>query len=205
MNVEERQSEQQRGLARVRQFSTALFVLVTLLYVMARWMEARQPEAHWGILAAFAEAAMVGALADWFAVVALFRHPLGVPLPHTAIIPENRGRIADNIGAFITGNFLRTEVILQIMAELQEKEILSLGASGRVREFQLRYRVRFRLTDDQNQERIPPSEIVLKRDYSFNDEQALSKESEEGLLYNDMRKDAVQQLVRRLQAVKPQS
>lgn len=105
--------QQQQGLAGVRRFSTALFVLVTLLYVASRWMEARQPGAHWDILAAFAEAAMVGALADWFAVVALFRHPLGIPLPHTAIIPKNRGRIADNIGDFITGNFLRTEVILQ--------------------------------------------------------------------------------------------
>ena len=99
----------------------------------------------------------------------------------------------------------QAEAILQILNELQEKEILSLGAGGRVREFQLRYRVQFRLTDEKNREHIPASEIVLKRDYSFNDEQALSKESEEALLYRDMRNDAVQQLVRRLQAAKPQS
>ncbi len=99
----------------------------------------------------------------------------------------------------------QAEAVLQILNELQEKEILSLGAGGRVREFQLRYRVLFRLTDEKNRERIPATEIVLKRDYSFNDEQILSKESEEALLYRDMRSDAVQQLVRRLQATRPQS
>ena len=97
------------------------------------------------------------------------------------------------------------EAILQILQELQEKEILSLGAGGRVREFQLRYRVQFRLTDEKNREHIPATEIVLKRDYSFNDEQVLSKESEEAFLYRDMRLDAVQQMVRRLQAAKPQT
>ncbi len=99
----------------------------------------------------------------------------------------------------------QAEAILQIMSELQEKQILSLGGGGRVREFQLRYRVSFRLTDGKNREHIPASEILLKRDYSFNDEQALSKESEEALLFRDMRNDAVQQLVRRLQATKLQS
>jgi LPS-assembly lipoprotein len=97
------------------------------------------------------------------------------------------------------------DAVLQILGELQEKEILSLGAGGRVREFQLRYRVQFRLTDEKNREHIPASEIVLTRDYSFNDEQALSKEAEEALLYRDMRSDAVQQLVRRLQVAKLQS
>ena len=99
----------------------------------------------------------------------------------------------------------QAEAILQILTEAPEKEILSLGAGGRVAEFQLRYRVQFRLTDEKNREHIPASEIVLKRDYSFNDSQVLSKESEEGLLFRDMRADAVYQLVRRLQAAKPQS
>jgi LPS-assembly lipoprotein len=99
----------------------------------------------------------------------------------------------------------QAEAILQILQELQEKEILSLGAGGRVREFQLRYRVQFRLTDEKNREHIPATEIVLRRDYSFNDEQVLSKESEEALLYRDMRADAVYQMVRRLQAAKPQT
>ena len=105
----------------------------------------------------------------------------------------------------VTEKPTEAEAILQILNELQEKQILSLGSGGRVREFQLRYRVQFRLTDEKNREHIPASEIILKRDYSFNDEQALSKEAEEALLYRDMRNDAVQQLVRRLQAAKLQS
>ena len=99
----------------------------------------------------------------------------------------------------------QAEVILQIMNELQEKQILTITGGGRVSEYQLRYRVQFRLTDGKNREHIPASEILLKRDYSYNDEQALSKDSEEALLYRDMRNDAVQQLVRRMQAAKLQS
>src|SRR5512134_3603501 len=99
----------------------------------------------------------------------------------------------------------QAEVILQILSELQEKQILSLSGGGRVSEYQLRYRVFYRLTDSKNREHIPASEIVLKRDYSFSDERALSKESEEALLYRDMRDDAVQQLVRRLQAARLKS
>ena len=78
-------------------------------------------------------------------------------------------------------------------------------SGGRVSEFQLRYRVAFRLTDSKNREHIPASEILLWRDYSFNDEQALAKEHEERLLYRHMRDDAVQQLVRRLQAAQLKS
>lgn len=105
----------------------------------------------------------------------------------------------------VTNRPEQAQAVLQILNELQEKRILSLGDGGRVREFQLRYRVSFRLTDEKNREHIPASEINLKRDYSFNDDQALSKEAEEALLYRDMLNDAVQQLVRRLQAAKLQS
>ncbi len=106
-------------------------------------------------------------------------------------------RVADEPG--------EAQVILQIMNELTEKKILSLSGGGRVSEYELRYRVSFRLTDAKNREHIPASEILLKRDYSFNDEQALAKEAEEKLLYRHMRDDAVQQLVRRLQAAQLKS
>jgi LPS-assembly lipoprotein len=99
----------------------------------------------------------------------------------------------------------QAEVVLHILSELQEKQILSLTGGGRVSEYQLRYRVSFRLTDSKNREHIPAGEIVLRRDYSYNDSQALGAESEEALLYRDMRSDAVSQLVRRLQAAKLQS
>jgi len=70
----------------------------------------------WGYVNAFAEAAMVGGLADWFAVTALFRHPLGLPIPHTAIIPENKDRIADTMAAFLRENFLTPAVVARRMA-----------------------------------------------------------------------------------------
>jgi len=99
----------------------------------------------------------------------------------------------------------QAEVLLQILNEVQEKQILSLTGGGRVSEYLLRYRVLFRLTDSKNREHIPSSEILLQRDFSFSDDQALAKESEEAQLYRDMRNDAVSQLVRRLQAAKLQS
>ena len=97
------------------------------------------------------------------------------------------------------------QVVLQILNELQEKTILSLSGGGRVSEYLLRYRVSFRLTDRLNKEHIPASEIVLRRDYTYNDDQALAKESEEASLYQSMRNDAVHQLLRRLQATKLKS
>lgn len=67
--------------------------------------------AHWGYVRAFAEAALVGGLADWFAVTALFRHPLGLPIPHTAIIARNKDRIGDALASFLRGNFLTPAVV----------------------------------------------------------------------------------------------
>ena len=72
-----------------------------------RWPNRSRARYPWlGFVAAFAEAATIGGLADWYAVVALFKRPLGLPIPHTAIIPENQNRIADNLGRFIEVNFL---------------------------------------------------------------------------------------------------
>jgi LPS-assembly lipoprotein len=125
--------------------------------------------------------------------------------PSSQVALQLKRAVQSGSGTRIADRADQAEAVLQILSELQEKEILSLGSGGRVREFQLRYRVQFRLTDVKNREHIPASEIVLRRDFSFNDNDALSKESEEALLYRDMRTDAVQQLVRRLQAVKLQS
>ena len=77
-------------------------------------------DAHpvWGYVHAFAEAAMVGGLADWFAVTALFRHPLGIPIPHTAIIPQNKDRIADTMAGFLRSNFLTPGVVARRMRDM---------------------------------------------------------------------------------------
>jgi LPS-assembly lipoprotein len=116
-----------------------------------------------------------------------------------------RRAVRSTSGTKVTDDPKDAQVILQIVNELTEKKILSLSGGGRVSEYQLRYRVSFRLTDSKNREHIPASEILLWRDFSFNDEQALAKEHEERLLYRNMRDDAVQQLVRRLQAAELKS
>lgn len=102
-------------LARMKRLALCLLGLAAALYALATWMQPRQPgwAVAWGYAAAFAEAAMVGAMADWFAVVALFRHPLGLPIPHTAIVPRNQARIGENLAAFICDHFLGTQQVLE--------------------------------------------------------------------------------------------
>lgn len=108
-------------------------------------------------------------------------------------------------GARVVDNAKEAQVTLHVLGEQQEKQILTLSGGGRVREYELRYRVSYRLTGPKNQEYTPISEIVLRQDVTYNDNAVLSKESEEALLYRDMRNDAVQQLIRRLQAAKVKS
>jgi LPS-assembly lipoprotein len=93
-------------------------------------------------------------------------------------------------------------VVLDLPTELREKVVVGLTASGQVREFQLRSRVRFRLRTPQGKELIAETELLQQRDISFNEAAVLAKESEEGLLYRDMQTDLVQQLMRRLAAIK---
>ena len=93
----------------------------------------------------------------------------------------------------------QAQVTLQILTEARERTILSLSGGGRVREITLRYRLGYRLYD-QGKEYIPPSEILLRRDLSYNDTDVIAKEQEEALLFRDMQNDAVQQLMHRLQA-----
>lgn len=98
----------------------------------------------------------------------------------------------------IVTNRGEAEAVLKIIGEVQEKHILSLSSAGRVREFELRYRVAYRLTDKNSLDLAPPGEITLRRDMTYDDTQVLAKESEEALLFRDMKADAVQQMLRRL-------
>ena len=95
------------------------------------------------------------------------------------------------------------QAVLKIVGEAQEKRILSLSSGGRVREFELRYQVTYRLTDSAGADLLPPGQIDLRRDMTYDDTQVLAKESEELLLFRDMKTDAVQQMLRRLSVVKP--
>lgn len=103
-------------LARMQFIALGLLVAAGLLYLAASALTGRHPA--WGYVAAFSEAAMVGAIADWFAVVALFRRPLGLPIPHTAVIPSNKDRIGENLATFICANFLGTPQVLEKIARL---------------------------------------------------------------------------------------
>ncbi len=98
-------------LARMKQLATGLLLLVSVIYVLSAYFESYW---HWvTYVNATAEAAMVGAIADWFAVTALFRHPLGLKIPHTAIIPKRKDEIAVQFGEFVQQNFLSEEVIAE--------------------------------------------------------------------------------------------
>ena len=106
----------------MKRVALGLLCGAALLYAVASVLHGQHPA--WGYVAAFAEAAMVGAIADWFAVVALFRHPLGLPIPHTAIIPSNKDRIGAKLAGFICDNFLSTA---QVLGKLRQ-----FDAAGRI-------------------------------------------------------------------------
>jgi len=103
-------------LKRMRAIATLLLVTMTVVFILTTIMKSDQVWIPY--VRAFAEAAMVGACADWFAVVALFRRPFGLPIPHTAIVPANQQRIGESLGRFITNNFLTRKAISRQLVEI---------------------------------------------------------------------------------------
>jgi len=121
--VDAREAKKLAALRRTKFLATAALCLCVAVFAAARALQPRWP---WlAFVAAFAEAATIGGLADWYAVVALFKRPLGLPIPHTAIIPANQNRIADNLGSFIEANFLAPE---PVRAKLREVDFAVLVA-----------------------------------------------------------------------------
>jgi uncharacterized membrane-anchored protein YjiN (DUF445 family) len=114
----------QPGTQGMKVIATGLLVVMAVVFAAARALEPYYPGL--GYVKAFAEAAMVGGLADWFAVTALFRHPLGLPIPHTAIIPRNKDRIGEALANFLRENFLIPSVVARRM-----RHIDVAGAAGR--------------------------------------------------------------------------
>lgn len=103
--------EKKAQLRKYKMFATGLFLLMAVVFIVMTVLEKKNP-AHWiGYLRAFSEAAMVGALADWFAVTALFNYPLGIKIPHTNLIENSKERIGDNLGNFVVENFLSPQNI----------------------------------------------------------------------------------------------
>ena len=127
----------QGGARGMRIIATGMLVLMAAVFLFA----SRYQDVHpaWGFVRAFAEAAMVGGLADWFAVTALFRHPLGLPIPHTAIIPRNKDRIGNTLALFLKDNFLTPSVVARRMRGIDVagaigRFLLSPPGEGRLRE-----------------------------------------------------------------------
>ena len=114
----------QPGAAGMKAAATGLLVVMAIVFIVARAVEPTYPAASW--VKAFAEAGMVGGMADWFAVTALFRHPLGLPIPHTAIIPRNKERIGEALAHFLKENFLIAPVVARRM-----RHIDLAGVAGR--------------------------------------------------------------------------
>jgi uncharacterized membrane-anchored protein YjiN (DUF445 family) len=105
--------EKRRGVRRMKLTATGLLLFVALVYALAEWASHAGAGAWASYVAAAAEAGMVGALADWFAVTALFRRPLGLPIPHTAIIPTKKDQLGVSLGEFVGENFLSQDVVRQ--------------------------------------------------------------------------------------------
>ena len=122
---------------------------------------------------------------------------------NTSFAVELKRSILANRNVRIVDDPKLAQAILQIAGISQERRILSLSGAGRVREFQLIYRVSYRVHDGKGREFVAPGEVVLRRDITFNDSQVLAKEQEEILLVRDMQSDAVQQLLRRLSVARP--
>jgi uncharacterized membrane-anchored protein YjiN (DUF445 family) len=123
---------------RMRVVATGMLIAMAALFVAARATAHLHPAV--GFVQAFAEAAMVGGLADWFAVTALFRHPMGLPIPHTAIIPRNKDRIGDTLALFLRDNFLTPAVVARRMRTMDVASAAGRflaspsGGDGRLRE-----------------------------------------------------------------------
>src|SRR5215217_3770853 len=127
----------QHGARKMRALATAMLAAMAAVFVAATRLDDFHPA--WGFVRAFAEAAMVGGIADWFAVTALFRHPLGLPIPHTAIIPRNKDRIGDTLASFLRDNFLTPSVVARRMKRLDVaaaagRFLASPPGRGRLRE-----------------------------------------------------------------------
>lgn len=120
---------------------------------------------------------------------------------YSPFITQLKAAIEAN-GVRVPDSAAQAELTLDIVSEKQSKQILSLSGAGRVREYRLQYQISLRAFDAQQMDWLPAQELNLRRDYSYDDTRILAKEQEEGLLYQDMRNEAVQQILRRLNHAK---
>jgi LPS-assembly lipoprotein len=130
-------------------------------------------------------------------------HTLYIPNAKSGIALDLKRNIEAGTNAKVVDDAKAADAILELSGESREKIILSLTGTGRVREFRLRYSVRYRVHDGKGAEYVPPSVVQLTRDVTYNDAEILAKEAEEQLLFRDMQSDMVQQVLRRLSSAEP--
>lgn len=118
-------NEKKKQLQKHKRIATGLFILMAILYISMVYAIRHSPASWMGYVKAFSEAAMVGALADWFAVTALFRHPMGMPIPHTNLIVNSKNKIGDNLGDFVTDNFLTSDNIRPYVEKVDLANMIS--------------------------------------------------------------------------------
>ncbi|MDZ4267746.1 MAG: DUF445 domain-containing protein [Mycobacterium sp.] len=113
-------ADRRRGLRRMKVVALGFLLGATVIFLACTWAQSRGDAAPWvGYVRAAAEAGMIGALADWFAVTALFKHPLGIPIPHTAIIKRKKAQLGEGLGAFVRENFMSAEVVETKLSDAQ--------------------------------------------------------------------------------------
>ena len=127
---------------------------------------------------------------------------ISIGTAQTSTLSAELTRTIASSGAVKVVPLAQAQVVLDVLVDRREKVVVGLNASGQVREFQLRIRLRFKLRTPAGKELIPETELLQQRDISFSESAVLAKEAEENLLYRDMQADIVQQLMRRLAAVK---
>lgn len=118
-------SDKKAQLRKHKRIATGLFIIMVIVYFAMVYAIKHNPSAWMGYVKAFSEAAMVGALADWFAVTALFKHPMGLSIPHTNLIENSKNKIGDNLGDFVTENFLTSENIRPYVEKVDLATIIS--------------------------------------------------------------------------------
>ncbi|MHA2787940.1 DUF445 domain-containing protein [Corynebacterium sp. S7] len=120
----EKEAERRRSLRKNQAFATGLLVIAAVIFLSCSWWQSQGTAPVWvGYVRAAAEAGMIGGLADWFAVTAIFRHPMGIPIPHTALIPKKKDQLGEALSGFVGENFLNAELITEkvTQANIPEK------------------------------------------------------------------------------------
>jgi len=112
-------AERRRGLRRMKVVALSFLVGATVIFLLCTWAQSHGAAPWVGYVRAAAEAGMVGALADWFAVTALFKHPLGLPIPHTAIIKRKKDQLGEGLGTFVRENFMSPDVVAAKLRDAQ--------------------------------------------------------------------------------------